>query len=414
MASMRRAVVWFPHNPVPPITGAHRRCLSLLTSLRDLGWSSVLLSSDLAHNAWTNEAVDELSSSLVREVRIYSTSAVEWRVRGLATKAANLRAKAGRPAIDSWAVIPPGQRVWSRRQVESLSPDLLLSSYAQYDPLVPHFDFPSVQRMIDNIDLVSASQAMWTCLAPELLGKRPLATADVSDAALSPSFLDAAQSHMSARELRLYDRYTDVLAISAEERKRISAGTSCARVHYVPMTAPVSARANTFDRAPVFVGAPNPFNLQGLLWFARHVLPEVRRRHASFELAAVGATFVPWAADPGIDLLGPVGDLDEVYAHAAFAVCPLLAGTGEQVKIIDAMAHGLAVVATRQTAGSSPIIDGVNGYVADTSAEFADRVSELWSDTSLRRTLGDVARDTIATDYSPSRTTAELDAILRS
>ena len=66
---MRRAVVWFPHNPLPPRTGAHRRCLSLLTSLRDLGWSSVLLSSDLAHNAWTNESVDELSSSLVREVR---------------------------------------------------------------------------------------------------------------------------------------------------------------------------------------------------------------------------------------------------------------------------------------------------------------------------------------------------------
>ena len=195
---MRRAVVWFPHNPLPPRTGAHRRCLSLLTSLRDLGWSSVLLSSDLAHNAWTNESVDELSSSLVREVRLYATPAVEWQVRGLAVKVANLRAKAGMPSLDSWAVIPPGQRVWSRRQVESLSPDLLLSSYAEYDPLVPHFDFPSVQRMIDNIDLVSVSQAMWTNVAPELTKRRPLVTADVSEAALSPSFLDAAQGRVSA------------------------------------------------------------------------------------------------------------------------------------------------------------------------------------------------------------------------
>ena len=203
-----------------------------------------------------------------------------------------------------------------------------------------------------------------------------------------------------------------MLAISAEEGKRISAGTSRTRVHYVPMTERVSARTNTFDQPPVFVGAPNPFNLQGLLWFARYVLPEVRRRDPSFELAAVGATFVRWNADPGIDVLGPVDDLDEVYSQAAFAVCPLLAGTGEQVKIIDAMAHGLAVVATRQTASSSPIIHGVNGYVTDTPAEFADRVSELWSDRALCRTLGDAARDTIATAYSPSRTTAELDAIL--
>ena len=168
-------------------------------------------------------------------------------------------------------MIPPGQRVWSRRQVESLSPDLLLSSYAQYDPLVPHFDFPSVQRMIDNIDLVSASQAMWTCLVPDLTGKRLLATADVSDTALSPSFLQTAQSCISARELRLYDRYTDVLAISAEEGKRM-----------VHLAYPCPLRADDRPRQRAdehvrsgsgFVGAPNPFNLQGLLWFAWHVLP---------------------------------------------------------------------------------------------------------------------------------------------
>ena len=143
------------------------------------------------------------------------------------------------------------------------------------------------------------------------------------------------------------------------------------------------------------------------------MLPEARRRYPSFELAAVGATFVRWDPDPGTVLLGPVDDLDDVYAQAAFAVCPLLAGTGEQVKIIDAMAHGLAVVATRQTASSSPIIDGVNGYVVDTPVAFAERVGELWGDRSLCRTLGDAARDTIATDYPPSRTTAELDQILR-
>ena len=189
-------------------------------------------------------------------------------------------------------------------------------------------------------------------------------------------------------------------------------GTSRTHVHYLPMTMSVTAEVNTFTGPPVFVGGQNPFNMQGLLWFARHVLPEVRRRLPSFELAAVGNTFVKWRPDTGVDLRGPVDNLDKVYAEAAFAICPLLAGTGQQIKILDAMAHGVAVVATRQTAASSPIVDGVNGYVVDTPAAFADRVATLWSDRGLSRVLGDAARDTIATYYSPSRTVAELEAIL--
>ena len=127
-----------------------------------------------------------------------------------------------------------------------------------------------------------------------------------------------------------------------------------------------------------------------------------------------GSTFAPWRPDPGIVLLGAVDDLDSLYARAAFAICPLLAGTGEQVKIIDAMAHGLPVVATRQTAGNSPIVDGVNGYVVDTPREFAERTAELWNDRHCCRRFGDAARDTISSSYPPSRTTEELARVLES
>jgi glycosyltransferase involved in cell wall biosynthesis len=412
MASLRRAVVWFPHNPVPARTGAHERCLSLLRSLRDLGWSSVLLSSDLALNPWTAASVEELSRSLVREVRIYRTPSWEWKTLWAARRWAYVRRTVGRPAIDSWAVVPPGLRTWARRQTESLVPDLLLSSYAQYDPVVPHFDFLSVQRVIDSIDVVSASMAMWSRISPCFRADGDLVTTDVADEVLTPEFLAVEQASLSAREVRLYDRYTDVLAISAAEADRIRGRTSRTRVHYVPMTARTSPRTSSFDGPAVFVGAPNPFNFQGLLWFARHVLPEVRRRAPDFELDAAGSTFAPWRPDPGVVLLGAVDDLDSLYGRAAFAICPLLAGTGEQVKIIDAMAHGLAVVATRQTAGSSPIVDGVNGYVVDSPREFAERTAELWNDRRRCRTLGDAARDTIASSYPPTRTTEELARVL--
>ena len=413
MTGMKRAMVWFPHNPLPARTGAHHRCLSLLTALRDLGWSSTLLSSDQAHNPWTPDSIDELSGSLVRDVRIYFLTPLEWRVRGLATRWVNVRAKAGQPAIDSWAVSPPLEQIWSRRQAEAIGPDLMLSSYAQFDRLVPHFDFPHVQSMIDNIDLVSASQAMWSELSPHFSERSPLTTDAVAAEVLTESFLDDAQRRVAARELRLYDRYTDVLAISRSEADVIRAGTHRTTVHYVPMAVDAVDLDNSYDGNAVFVGANNPFNLQGLLWFARHVLPAVRKAQPAFELDAVGRTFVKWKPDEGIVLHGFVDDLADIYRSAAFAICPLLAGTGEQVKIVDAMAHGLAVVATRRSASSSPIVNGVNGYVVDSAAEFAERVLELDGDRELCRKLGGAARESVITERSQERTTRELEQILR-
>lgn len=53
-----------------------------------------------------------------------------------------------------------------------------------------------------------------------------------------------------------------------------------------------------------------------------------------------------------------------IYQQAKFAICPLIGGTGQQVKIIEAMAHGLPVVALHNVSESSPIEHGVNGFIA--------------------------------------------------
>ena len=84
------------------------------------------------------------------------------------------------------------------------------------------------------------------------------------------------------------------------------------------------------------------------------------------------------------------------------------------MKIVDAMAHGLAVVATRSSASSSPIVDGVNGFIVDSAEEFADRVHR-----ALERPRGAAWRwvlplERLSAPSAPKRvTTAELEQILR-
>ena len=94
-----------------------------------------------------------------------------------------------------------------------------------------------------------------------------------------------------------------------------------------------------------------------------------------------------------------------------FAVSPILGGTGQNVKVVEAMAHGLAVIGLRERAEVSPIRHGINGLVADRAEEFADHVLRLGQDRALRRRLGCAARDTITTEYGPHQLAESLGAL---
>ena len=111
----------------------------------------------------------------------------------------------------------------------------MLSSYAQFDRLVPHFDFPEVQSLIDNLDIVVGSQAMWAELARRFRPMPPSTQPGRGPRSRPMPSSTRSRNRPSPRELRLYDRYTDVLAISRSEAEAIRRGTHRTTVHYVPM-----------------------------------------------------------------------------------------------------------------------------------------------------------------------------------
>jgi len=134
----------------------------------------------------------------------------------------------------------------------------------------------------------------------------------------------------------------------------------------------------------------------------------------SFKLNVTGSfPFNTPAAGEGVTLTGFVPDLKQVYASSRFFICPVFGGTGQQIKIVEAMAHGLPVVALRFAAERSPLRHGINGLVADNAEEFAAHTVRLWSDPALCRQLGEAARETVAVEFSGDRLTESLAKILQ-
>lgn len=142
------------------------------------------------------------------------------------------------------------------------------------------------------------------------------------------------------------------------------------------------------DRSDVLVvggwlHGPTAPNSDGFHWFASSVLPVIRENIPWVRVNVTGGNPPPNVSEhagPSVRLLGQVPDLRAVYGEARVAVVPLRYGSGVKIKTVEALLHGVPVVATTVGAqgidlGGLPAIE-----VTDDAADFASRVVRLLGD----------------------------------
>ena len=83
---------------------------------------------------------------------------------------------------------------------------------------------------------------------------------------------------------------------------------------------------------------------------------------------------------------------------------------GYNLAVIEAMATGMPVVATSNP--SSPLEDGVNGYISEDIGRLRDDVSRLMADRELAVRLGRAARETVEERFHFSRFAAQWQALI--
>ncbi len=407
------ALVFFPHNPLPPKTGAHKRCLEMLAALRSLGIKTTLTSSiDTSETAWTQGSIDLLLDDYVTAVHVYENQAIDrWHEKLLERYYRRFNLE---PPVNSALHSPLGMRRWFRKLCNQIQPDLIIMNYAYWDGLIDHRKQRRSFRLIDSLDLLSIHSARKRQLTKSL-AKNDIENkgADRNDM-LQENYFDSFPTAVDPHELAIYDKYDCTLAISLHEARIISQGTNNTHVELLKMSHGVVSVENSYSDGALFTTGPNIFNLQGYYYFVRRVLPIILKSDPSFRLIVTGyiGSEIKVQNSRGIELLGFVPNLTQYYERARFAICPVFGGTGQQIKIVEAMAHGLPVIALHSAAEASPIKDGINGLVAKDADEFASQAIVLWQDQALCRRLGAAARKTIAHECSPEINVALLRSIL--
>jgi glycosyltransferase involved in cell wall biosynthesis len=124
-------------------------------------------------------------------------------------------------------------------------------------------------------------------------------------------------------------------------------------------------------------------NRNGLAFLIEEVLPRVWREMPDARLALVGAGLEHRpSGDPRVESLGFVEDLAEAYASARCAVVPLLQGGGTPLKLIEALAYGLPVVATPRAVAGLDVQGGRDCLLAGDNEAFANALVSILRDGS--------------------------------
>lgn len=165
----------------------------------------------------------------------------------------------------------------------------------------------------------------------------------------------------------------------------------------------------------LFVGSfAHPPNVDAALRLAEQIFPRVRAHVLSATLRIVGPAPPPRlraAAGHGVHVTGRVPDVTPWLDAAALVVVPLRVGGGMRVKVLEALAHGKAVIASARAVDGLALHDRVHVALAESDDDFVERIVGLLGAPDERRALATNARAWACAHLGEERWVAEYEAL---
>lgn len=189
-------------------------------------------------------------------------------------------------------------------------------------------------------------------------------------------------------EAHWYRTFDRTFVLSALDARLVAAlGAPTPAVLTIPAEAPTRYPQPIPPSAPVLLtmGSMSWFGVEdGLMWFARQVLPLVWDKvpEARWMLVGPNASRAVRALgrDSRIEVLGYVEDVAPFINAARVALVPLRVAGGIRIKLIELLARGRPAVTTSVGAQGLDVRDGDGCFVRDDPGSFAAAIISLLSD----------------------------------
>ncbi len=233
-----------------------------------------------------------------------------------------------------------------------------------------------------------------------------------------------------ARRVRSYEeailaRFDAVFTVSEQDRQALVAiGADSARTLVLPNLpdpALLEMPALSFEGSQAVILYFGTLswqpNIEGLERFITQVFPLVRKEAPQARLLIAGRD-APAALErlaqgtTGVDYMGPVVDAEPLYGRARVFVEATRSGGGTKLKILNAMARGLPVVASPEAAEGIDAIPGAHLLTAADEEAMAGEIASLLSDASRWQKLSENGRALVRAKYAADTVFGVLDEVL--
>jgi glycosyltransferase involved in cell wall biosynthesis len=209
---------------------------------------------------------------------------------------------------------------------------------------------------------------------------------------------------------------TTVVAVRDALALRELAPTACIEVVSNGVTCPPTRTALTDEPIVIFTGKLSYHaNQAAIRWFLDAIWPQVQTSVPAARLVIAGADPPTWLRarqrSQQVTVIANPPDMQRHIAEARVAVAPMAYGVGIQNKILEAMACGVPVVATR--AATEGLLTGGRRalHEAADGRQFAASVIRLLTDSERARGIGQSGYDYVTTYHSWRVTAARFETL---
>ncbi|TCS44115.1 glycosyltransferase family 4 protein [Reinekea marinisedimentorum] len=215
-------------------------------------------------------------------------------------------------------------------------------------------------------------------------------------------------------EKRYADKVTVNVTCSKLDSERLNSIVPC-NTHCIPNGVDTNYFKRKQEYKPentsglVFIGDLTWYpNVDAVSWLATDIYPAIEQALGGVDLNVIGKGSVP-ALDElagkraNVTAHGFVDDIFPFMENAAAYVCPIRDGGGTKLKVLDALAMGIPLIAHPIACEGIDVEDGVNVLFARTPMEFATKLKLLLADKNLSESLSVEGQKLIEYKYSYSK-----------
>ena len=211
---------------------------------------------------------------------------------------------------------------------------------------------------------------------------------------------------LKAQEIGALNEYDCIVNLSDYDKKTLSKYIEPDKIHVSPAGVCFSHTENKFKMADefVFVGSGNHQpNMDGLLWFTKEILPNLRKLTTNIKIHIVGkwneAQQEVFSHNPELIFEGFIEDLTS-FICGKISIVPVRIGSGIRIKILEAVNAYSPIITTVKGVEGIKFENNNDCIITDSPVDFAKFMFDLLQNKEKQKSLCDKAHMLLDKEFS--------------